>query len=310
MEEGTQAGRHAGAVDTVRDLDAFLAWRHEQRRRRRLILSGLGAVILVVVGGLYGLAQRTTPVGDGGETTDADSYAVTLTEAEYWRKFVDNVLVGAKSTVAHVPVDRWLEGDTQQPTELAARNAATHYRDSADRERAFGTPPVRLKDYHDALIRISYDRARLIEMAWGSSGEELDGYRARWRQMAEELTAAMDPVRDGLDKFMSEEAARLERQNANKLFEGVNLAYKVTERGQYLWQLSWRVDVRNLSERRIVVDVFVRFLDAERFVVYEDSEYDVPIDAWATRGVSDTVVLSPELARTVADIEGDVRLSR
>ena len=77
---------------------------------------------------------------------------------------------------------------------------------------------------------------------------------------------------------------------------------RVTSQGRESWDFSWRAGLKSTSRRRQAVDVTVRFLDPDGYILAETVETDVSIPARSAVEARGTRNIPADAARRVSSI--------
>jgi hypothetical protein len=77
---------------------------------------------------------------------------------------------------------------------------------------------------------------------------------------------------------------------------------RVTQQSASGWDLAWQVGLKNTTRRRAHLDVTVRFLDADGYVLAEHKAAAVSVPARGAVEARGTQTLAPHLARRVSSL--------
>lgn len=86
-----------------------------------------------------------------------------------------------------------------------------------------------------------------------------------------------------------------------------SLEYRIQERNNTWWKFAYQFTLQNTSNQPVSIDLEVKFLDADGFVVDDAYVYDIVIPAGGTKTHSDSALIDAGEAASVTSIEIEER---
>jgi len=88
----------------------------------------------------------------------------------------------------------------------------------------------------------------------------------------------------------------------------VSVTTKVTEKSDIWWRYSWIIKVKNTSVKNVLVDAKIEFTDQDGFVIDDDTEYKVNINANTTTTVTGYALVALPGASAIKQPVAKVRM--
>lgn len=282
------------------DQASFIKWRlsETQARRRKLALAAAGVVLVIAV-----LIALPTGQSDKPPAPLEALAARELTDQEYWYAHIGAIGKHLPGADCLLDFEDWLAGSAPQPEASSLTRLADSFATCASNIAAVGMPPARLAAFHEGLI--SVDRAR-SQLARRVAAAELDREQAalEWKSLCDQMDRVCAPFADERAARMNECLDLAARQPGAQRYRAFNLQFRVTERTAYYWRLSWQVDLWNYLMQPVAFKARVIFKDADGFALASDSARDILAAPSAHRSATGSILVTPDVGRRVADIEG------
>ncbi len=132
-------------------------------------------------------------------------------------------------------------------------------------------------------------------MKVGASIYQLDGTGGK------EHTISVDGLSQTIT-FPEPKEAEIEKQ-----WEIVSISAKVTEKNSVWWKNSWILVIRNDSSSNLSFDATIEFLDADGFIVDDDREYDLRVDAGEQETFTGYALIDASVAPNVEQVHAEVQ---
>jgi hypothetical protein len=88
----------------------------------------------------------------------------------------------------------------------------------------------------------------------------------------------------------------------------IDVSAKVTESNTVWWKYAWKLTVRNnRTDRPITLDVKIKFLDKDGFVVDDDDAYNLSVAASSEATFSEYDLIDTEVAGNIASVKAELR---
>lgn len=85
-------------------------------------------------------------------------------------------------------------------------------------------------------------------------------------------------------------------------YEIVDITTRPTEQNSSWWKYAWVLKVKNNGDKTLLFDATIQWLDADGFVVDDDSKYGLMVAAGETRTFQDYQLIDASVARNVASV--------
>jgi hypothetical protein len=89
-------------------------------------------------------------------------------------------------------------------------------------------------------------------------------------------------------------------------FQIVNVDSRVTESNDVWSKYAWQVTVKNLTDQQLRLDITVEFLDAQGFVVDDDSENNLALDPYEEATFRDYDLVTASVAGSISKVNAKV----
>lgn len=121
-------------------------------------------------------------------------------------------------------------------------------------------------------------------------------------------TRVAEWTKDGTQKTNPTQATPTTRPSPSpiKTLEIIDKSYKVTEKNRVWWRFSWRVDLKNVTDRIVVASVELKWVDKDKLIIDDDSE-SVTLNPGETKSVSGYTLIDVQTAPAVVDADINIK---
>ena len=92
----------------------------------------------------------------------------------------------------------------------------------------------------------------------------------------------------------------------SKSFEILIFDTKVIHKDTGVHKYSWRLTLQNHTNKRLVVNIGIKFLDNQGLAIWYDKEFDLPLTANTRKTFSGVISIPTEVAAKAKEVIADV----
>lgn len=121
-------------------------------------------------------------------------------------------------------------------------------------------------------------------------------------------TRVAEWTKDGTQKVSPTQSTATTKPSPSpiKTLEIIDKSYKVTEKNRVWWRFSWRVDLKNVTDRIVVASVELGWVDKDKLIIDDDSE-SVTLSPGEIKSVSGYTLIDVQTAPSVVDADINVK---